>query len=97
MMQTDVKTYHTQSSGAQQVVSGRCRLRGYQVAPSGTAGQLNFYDGTSTSDPLILSLDITANTAIISTTIPAEGIVFTKGIYYSPASANTTTFTVFYS
>ena len=96
-MQTDVKTYHTQASGAQQVVSGRCRLRGYQVAPSGTAGQLNFYDGTSTSDPLILSLDITTNTAIISTIIPAEGIVFTKGIYYSPASTNTATFTVFYS
>ena len=96
-MQTDVKTYHTQASGAQQVVSERCRLRGYQVAPSGTAGQLNFYDGTSTSDPLILSLDITTNTAIISTIIPAEGIVFTKGIYYSPASANTATFTVFYS
>ena len=97
MMQTDVKTYHTASSGAQQVVSGRCRLRGYQVAPSGTAGQLNFYDGTSTSDPLVLSIDITTNTAIISTMIPAEGIVFTKGIYYAPAASNTTTFTVFYS
>jgi hypothetical protein len=92
MMQTDVKAAHLNASGA--AVGFRCRVKGYQIAP-GSAGQLNFYDNASAGSGTIrLSVDTTANTAIISTLIPGEGIVFENGVYISlPAS---TSITVFY-
>ena len=92
-MQTDVKSAHLNASGV--VFGNRCRIRGYQIAPSGTATQIDFYDNATTNSGNIrLSVDTTTNTAIISTTIPAEGILFEKGCYVSIASG---AITVFYS
>ena len=100
-MQTDVKAYHTLSSPANaglQLLTGRLRLRGYQVAPGGQAGQINFYDGTSATAQVLLQLDVTTNTAIISTTIPGEGILFQNGVFCNISGTSpTTTFTLFYS
>ena len=92
MMQSDVKAAHLNASGV--VFAGRVRVRGYQIAP-GSAGQINFYDNATTNSGNInLSVDTTANTAIISTNIPGEGILFQNGVYVTlPAS---TTITVFY-
>jgi acyl-CoA hydrolase len=92
MMQTDVKAAHLNASGV--AFAGRTRVRGYQIAP-GSAGQINFYDNASAASGNInLSVDTTANTAIISTIIPAEGILFNNGVYVTlPGS---TTITVFY-
>jgi hypothetical protein len=92
-MQTDVKMTHLNASGV--VFAGRCRIRGYQIAPSGSAGQIDFYDSATTNSGTIrLSVDMTTNTAIISTTIPAEGILYENGCYVSlPSGA----ITVFYS
>ena len=91
-MQTDVKATHLNSSGI--IFNGRCRVRGYQVAPNGTAAQIDFYDNSTNSGVIRLTLDTTTNTAIIATNIAAEGILFEKGCYVSiPSGA----ITVFYS
>ena len=91
-MQTDVNSAHLNGSGL--IVSGRCRIKGYQMAPGGTAGQVTFYDNTTNSGAQPLILDVTTNTAIIATMIPGEGILFVNGAYVTlPAS---TTITVFY-
>ena len=94
MMQTDVKSTHLNASGV--VFAGRCRVKGYQIAPSGSAGQIDFYDNATTNSGTVnLSVDTTTNTAIISTTIPGEGILFLNGVYVNlPAS---TKITVFYA
>ena len=93
MMQTDISSTHLNTSGV--VFGDRTRVRGYQIKPSGTAGQIDFYDNPSAaSGNILLSVDTTTNTAVISTLIPAEGILFNHGVYVSlPAS---TAITVFY-
>jgi hypothetical protein len=93
MMQTDVKSIHLSASGV--VFGSRVRIRGYQLAPSGTAGQFDFYDNATTNSGVVkLSVDATTNTAVISTTIPGEGILFEKGCYLVIPSGS---ITVFYS
>jgi hypothetical protein len=92
-MQTDVKSIHLSASGV--VFGGRCRIRGYQLAPSGTAGQFDFYDNPTTNSGVIkLSVDVTTNTAVISTNIAGEGILFEKGCYVVIPSGS---ITIFYS
>ena len=94
MMQTDVKMVHLNGSGV--AVPYRCRIRGYQIAPGGTAGQVNIFDNATTnSGNYVLQFDLTTNTAIISTSIPAEGIVAYNGMYVVlPTNA---AITIFYS
>jgi hypothetical protein len=91
-MQTDVKSVHLDSSGVG--YAARTRVRGYQVAPGGTAGEIVFYDNATTNSgntPLILH--VTINTAVIATLIPAEGILFNVGFYVTlPANASITVF-----
>ena len=90
-MQTDVLSARLNASG--QAFTGRYRIKGYQIAP-GAAGQINFYDNTTNSGNIPLSVDTTANTASISTLIPGEGILFKNGAYVTlPAS---TAITIFY-
>ena len=91
MMQTDVKAAHLNGSGV--VFTGRYRIKGYQIAP-GSAGQINFYNNTTNSGVIPLSVDTTANTAIISTLIPGEGILFDSGAYVTLPTS--TAITVFY-
>jgi len=91
-MQTDVNSVHLNATNL--AITGRCRVKGYQMAPGGTAGQVTFYDNTTNSGATPLLLDVTTNTAIISTIIPGEGILFVNGVYIVlPAS---TAITVFY-
>ena len=92
MVQTDVLAAHLNTSGV--AVSGPVRIKGYQVKPGGTAGQIDFYDnGSAASGTIRLSIDITTNTAIISTMIPDDGIKFFNGVYVSlPTSAAITLF-----
>jgi hypothetical protein len=93
-MQTDVKMSHMNSDGV--ATAFRSRLRGYQIAPGGTAGQINIYDNATTnSGNLVLAVDVTTNTAIISTLIPAEGIIAYNGMYVSMPTG--TTMTIFWS
>ena len=93
MVQTDVLAAHLNTSGV--AVSGPVRIKGYQIKPGGTAGQMDFYDNASAASGTIrLSIDITTNTAIISTLIPADGIKFYNGVYVSLPSSSA--ITIFY-
>ena len=91
-MQTDVKAGHRDSSGV--VYAGRTRVRGYQVAPGGTAGEIQFWDNATTNaGNEVITINITTNAAVIATLIPGEGILFENGVYVVlPASAAITVF-----
>jgi len=92
MMQTDVKAVHLDASSVG--FAGRTRVRGYQVAPGGTAGEIQFWDSATTNaGNNLLTLHITTNTAVIATLIPGEGVLFQNGFYVVlPASASITVF-----
>tara|TARA_R110000823_G_scaffold220612_2_gene349256 strand:- start:2301 stop:2585 length:285 start_codon:yes stop_codon:yes gene_type:complete len=92
MMQTDVKAAHLDASGV--VYVGRTRVKGYQIASGGTAGEIQFWDNATTnSGTEAITLNITANTAVIATLIPGEGVLFQNGVYVVlPASAAITVF-----
>jgi hypothetical protein len=93
MMQTDVKAAHLDANAT--VFAGPTRVRGYQVAPGGTAGEIQFYDTTSNTATGTnrLTLHVTTNTAVIATLIPGEGVRFDNGVYtVLPANASITVF-----
>jgi hypothetical protein len=92
MMQTDVLSGHLNADGV--IAAYPVRVKGYQIKPGGTAGQIDFYDNISAASGTIrLSLDITTNTAVISTIIPGEGIRFNNGVFVDlPTDAAITVF-----
>jgi hypothetical protein len=93
MMQYDVKMVHADANV--QAITGPVRVKGYQIASGGVAGEIQFYDTASNSATGTerLTLNITTNTAVISTLIPGEGIRFDLGVYIVlPANASVTTF-----
>ena len=92
-MQTDVKASHIDSTGV--AVVGPCRVKGYQVGPGGTAGEVVFNDNASAaSGPNPLTFNVTTNTVIMATLIPGEGIKFKDGVYVTLPTG--THITVFY-
>jgi hypothetical protein len=87
----DVFAVHQNASG--QAFLGASRIGGYQVKPGGTAGAILFYDNTSATGDPVMEVDLTTNTAVISTLIPGTGIRFSTGCYITlPASASITIF-----
>jgi hypothetical protein len=89
-MQTDVKSAHAEATGT--MVSARTRVRGYQLLSGGTAGDIIFTDGGSGGTER-LRVNISTNTAAISTLIPGEGILFTTNVYVTlPTAAKITVF-----
>jgi hypothetical protein len=93
MMQTDVIAKHLDGNAT--VFAGPTRVRGYQVAPGGTAGEIQFYDTASNTATGTnrLTLHVTTNTAVIATLIPGEGVRFDNGVYtVLPANASITVF-----
>ena len=88
-MQTDVKSAHAEATGS--MVSGRCRLKGYQAISGGTAGDIVFTDGNGGAD--LMQFNISTGVQPISLLIPGEGILANNGIYVTlPASAKVTIF-----
>ena len=87
---TNVFSAHRDSTVT--IYSGATNLAGYQVKPGGTAGEIVFTDGGSGGD-VLLKINITTNTAVISTLIPGNGIRFNTDIHVTlPASAAVTIF-----
>jgi hypothetical protein len=87
----DVFASHLNASG--QAFTGPSRIGGWQVKPGGVAGAILFYDNTSASGDPVIEVDLTVNTAIISTLVPGTGIRFSKGCYVTlPTSASITIF-----
>ena len=90
-MQTDVLSAHTESTDT--LVSGRVRLKGYQVTCGGTGGDVVFRDGgASGTVRLTFNIPVTAAFAF-STVIPGEGILFNTDVHVTlPTSAKITVF-----
>ena len=92
-MQYDVKMVHADANV--QAITGPVRVKVYQVASGGVAGEIQFWDTASNSATGTerLTLNVTTNTAVISTLIPGEGIRFDLGVYIKlPTNASVTTF-----
>jgi hypothetical protein len=92
-MQYDVLAAHADAN--EQIITGPVRIKGYQLASGATAGEIIFYDtaANSATGTERLKVNITVNTAVISTLIPGEGIRFTNGVYVAlPANAAVTVF-----
>ena len=87
---TNVFAKHKDATGT--IYAGATNLGGYQVASGGTAGEIIFRDG-GVSGTERLRLNITTNTAIISTLLPGNGIRFDTDIHVTlPANAAITIF-----
>ena len=90
MMQTDVKSAHTEATGT--IVSGRNRLKAYQCISGGTAGDIIFRDGGASGTER-LRFNIGTGTQPISLLIPGEGILFDVSIHVTlPTAAKLTAF-----
>jgi len=95
MMQTDVKTVHTEATAT--VVSYRTRVRGYHCISGTTAGDVIFRDGGS-GGVILLQFNIGTGTQPITMLIPGEGILFSTNVHVTlPGTApNVAKLTVFY-
>lgn len=89
-MQYDVKAAHAEATGT--IVDQRTRIKGYQLLSGGTAGDIVFTDGGAGGTER-LRVNISTNTAAISTLIPGEGILFSTSVYVTlPTAAKITVF-----
>ncbi len=87
---TNVFSEHADATGT--IYSGATNLGGYQLASGGTAGEIVFRDGGA-SGTVRLRVNITVNTAVISTLIPGNGIRFNTDIHVTlPTNAVVTIF-----
>ena len=88
---TNVLSFHADATGT--MYAGPTNLCGYQVAPGGTAGEIQFRDGGA-SGTIRMIVHVTTNTVVMSTLIPGNGIRFYNDIHVTlPASASITIFT----
>ena len=87
---TNVYSAHADATGV--IYDGFTNLCGYQVAPGGTAGEIQFRDGGA-SGPILMIVHITTNTVVMSTLIPGNGIRFSTNIHVTlPTNASITIF-----
>ena len=87
---TNVFAVHEDATGT--MYAGATNLAGYQLASGGTAGEIVFRDGGS-GGTVLLRVNITVNTAVISTLLPGNGIRFTTDIHVTrPTGAAVTSF-----
>ena len=87
---TNVFAVHRDTTGV--MYAGATNLAGYQIASGGVAGEMVFRDGGSGGTER-LRLNITTNTAVISTLIPGTGIRFYTNIHVTlPAGSGVTIF-----
>ena len=87
---TNVFAEHADATGT--IYAGATNLAGYQLASGGVAGEIVFRDGGS-GGTVLLRVNITVNTAVISTLLPGTGIRFTTNIHVTlPASSAVTIF-----
>lgn len=78
-MQTDVKSTHLTASGT--VSAGRARLKSVSYRGDGSAGNIQFKNGSSTGS-VLMELDVgTSDTFTIYVLLPGEGVLFPDGIY----------------
>ncbi len=94
MMQTDVKSAHTNANAA--LYAGRTRLKGVLLTVSGGSptDHVKFYDNATTGTGTVrVELD-TTHASVVYVSIPGEGVLFNNGIYCDIGDANSVT--IFY-
>ena len=91
-MQTDVKAAVLSATGI--AYAGPTRVKGYQVAPGGSAGEIIFNDNASAASGAVpLQFKVTTNTVPFGLTVPGEGIKFNAGVYVTlPTNTHITVF-----
>ena len=90
MMQTDIKSAHTNTSAV--LVNFRTRLKQITFNSNGTAGTLILYDNASAASGTILwQFDFGANVISVPVLLPGEGILAYNGIYATLTNANSCT------
>ena len=85
------------NSAADVIFAGRSRLKGLHVMNSGTAGTLVFPTTSPTGTTTMKLSTVASATVIDDVTIPAEGVLFTAGIYIQYTQSTFTTATVFHA
>lgn len=87
---TDVKASRVAATGTGYGAS--TRVRGYHITPGGTAGTITLRDGGA-SGLTRIAVDITTDTAVITTYLPSAGVRFTTDVHITlPAAAVITIF-----
>jgi hypothetical protein len=97
-MQTDVKSAHSSASvvsGGELMVSGRYRLKSIVIAGGVGAGTVTLRDGSATG-PILIILDTGSNSNTTNVLMPGQGILFSIGIFYVPATVAPLGVTVVY-
>ena len=85
------------ASVADVIFAGRSRLQGVNVVCSGTAGNIDFLN-TSTSGSSTFKLACVASaTSTRDITIPDNGLVFSDGVYINYTTATFTSMTAFHA
>jgi hypothetical protein len=67
------------------MISGRGRLKSIVIAGGVGAGTVTLRDGSATG-PVLLVLDTGANSNLTNILMPGEGILYTTGVFYVPAT-----------
>jgi|TARA_R110000796_G_scaffold14937_1_gene48278 hypothetical protein len=87
-------------AGAAQAVGGggRIRLKGFSVVSGGTAGVINYFNGTPESGTILFkSRTIGTDNATVSDNMPGEGVLFTDGMTVQYTVATVDMMTVFFA
>jgi len=74
---------------------GRIRLKGFSIVSGGTAGIINYYNGTPEDGTVLFkSRTVGTDNTTVDRTIPAEGILFKDGmtVQYTVATIDMMTF-----
>jgi hypothetical protein len=85
------------NSAADVVFAGRSRLKGIRIMNSATAGTLVFPTTSPTGTTTMQLSTVASATVLDDVTIPAEGVLFTAGIYIQYTRSTFTTATVFHA
>ena len=85
------------NSAADVVFAGRSRLKGIRIMDSATAGTLVFPTTSPTGTTTLQLSTVASATVLDDVTIPAEGVLFTAGIYIQYTQSTFTTATVFHA
>lgn len=93
MMQTDVRSTHSNTSAL--LYAGRVRLKGvlFTVSSGSPLDHVKFYDAATASGPVVLEID-SNHSGGLYIQIPGEGILFTTSIYCDLGDADSVT--IFY-
>ena len=85
------------NSAADVVFAGRTRLKGYSIVSGGSAGVIEFRNGSVTGTALFKARTIGTDNTTLDMTIPEEGVVFKDGMYVTYTVGTIDMMTFFYA